>query len=226
MIGIVASIVGVVTLLSILIVVYFFLQRRRHGRTRRATQQMGIEGGPEFTERGASPPVNPQSAQLSGGMVNIINKPTPYPMEKYTSTPASPYFVQSVPKSYTLDHNQQMQSLNAATVDLDHILHASMFASNGGTKSWYSAMSPSTPQLRGVQTSGPSIGIREQPKAIIPVSPLSSISNFGDSIIPASYVRAGIMEAEFGTEGGGDRVAARRSSTAVGITGQDMMGRG
>ena len=186
---------------------------------------MGIEGGPNFTGRGVSPPLDPQSAQSSGSVFNIINKPTPYPMEKYTSTPLSPYFVQSVPESYAPDRSQQMQSLNAATADLDQILNASVFASNGGPKSWSPTMSPSTPYLRSTQPLELSVGTREQPKAVIPISPLSSISNFGDSIIPASYVQAGITEAEFGTGGGRDRTAARRSSTTVDIHGQDMMGR-
>lgn len=226
MVGIVASIAGVVTLLSIVIALYLFLQRRRYGRTRRAAQQMGIEGGPDFAGPGVSPPLDPPSAQSSVNGINIINKPTPYPMEEYTSTPISPYFVQSMPNDHALDRNQQMQSLNAATADLDQILHASVFTPNDGTKAWSLTMSPSTPHSRGVQTSPPSIGTREQPRATIPISPLSFISNFRDSIVPASYIKAGITEAEFGTGGRSDRTAARRSSTTVNISGRDVMDRG
>ena len=213
-------------MLSILIVVYLFLQRRRCGRTRRAAQQIGIEGGPDFAGPRAPPPLNPQSTRSSVNGINIINKPTPYPMEEYTSTPTSPYFVQSMPNNHALDRNQQMRSLNAATADLDQILHASVFTPNDGTKTWSSTMSPSTPHSRGVQTSPPSIGTREQPRATIPISPLSFISNFRDSIVPASYIRAGITEAEFGAGGGSDRAAARRSSTTVNISGRDIMDRG
>lgn len=226
MIGIVSSIAAVVTLLSILVVVYFFLQRRQRGRTRRVVQQMEIEGGPDFTEPRISPPPDPQTAQLSGSTFNIINKPTPYPMERYTSTPTSPYFVQSTPKTSAPDRNHQMHSLNAATADLDQILNAAVFRSNSDTKSWSSTMSPSTLQPRGVQSPELSIGTREQPKAIIPISPLSSISNFGDSIIPAGYIRGEITEVEFETGGGRDRTAARRSSTTVDIPRRDVMGRG
>lgn len=221
MIGIVASIAGVVTLLSILIAVYLFLQRRRGGRARRAAQRMGIEGGPDFTGPGASPPLVPPSAQSSANGINIINKPLPYPMEEYTSTPTSPYFVQAMPNNHTLDRDRQMQSLNAATADLDQILNAPVFTPIDGT-----TMSPSTPHSRGAQTSPQSIGTREQPKATIPISPLSFISNFRDSIVPASYIRAGITEAEFGAGGRSDRTAARRSSTTVKIPGRDMMDRG
>ena len=226
MIGIVASIAGVVTLLSILIAVYLFLQRRRAGRTRRAAQQMGIEGGPDFTGPGVSLPPVPQSAQSSGTGINIINKPLPYPMEEYTSTPISPYFVQAMPNDHTLDRNQQMQSLNAATADLDEILNASVFTPNDGTKAWSSTMSPSTPHSRGIQTSPQSNGTREQPKATIPISPLSFISNFRDSIVPAGYLRAGITEAELGAGGRSDRTAARRSSTTVNIPGRGIIDRG
>jgi len=225
-IGIVASIAGVVTLLSVLIVVYLFLQRRRCGTTRRVAQQMGIEGVPDFAGPGVSSSLDPPSAQSPGNGINIINKPMPYPMEEYTSTPTSPYFVQSMPNDHTLDRNQQMQSLNAATADLDQILNASVFTPNDGIKAWSSTMSPSTPHSRGVQTSPPLIGTREQPRATIPISPLSSISNFRDSIVPASYVRAGITETEFGAGGRSDRTAARRSSTTVNIPGRDIMGRG
>jgi len=213
-IGIVASIAGVVTLLCVLIAVHLFLQRRRGGRTNRARQQTGIEGGPDFTEPGASPPLDPQSARSSG---NVINKPTPYPMEKYTSAPTSPYFVQSIPSNYALDRSQHMQSLSAATADLDQIINASVFTPNGATKAWSPTRSPSTPQSQGDQSSGPSLGTREQPKATIPISPLSYISNFRDSIIPANYVRIETTEAESGTGDGRSCSAARRSSLTVTI---------
>lgn len=213
-IGIVASIAGVVTLLCILIAVHFFLQRRRGGRTHRARQQTGIEGAPDFTEPGVSLPLDPQSARSSG---NVINKPTPYPMENYTSAPTSPYFVQSMPSNHALDRYQHMRSLNAATADLDQIICASVFTPNGTTKAWSPTRSPSTPHSRGVQSSEPSPGTREQPKATIPISPLSYISNFRDSIIPTNYVRMGTTEVESGTGDGGDRSAARRSSMAVTI---------
>ena len=180
MIGIVASIAGVVTLLSILVVVYFILQRRRGGRTHWATQQMGIEGGPGFTEPRTFPPLDQRSVQSSVNSVNIINKATPYPMEKYTSAPISPYFVQPIPDNFALDRCQQMESLNAATADLDQIINAPVFTPNDGTKARLSTLSPSTPHSRGVQSSEQSIGTREQPKATIPISPLSFISNFGD----------------------------------------------
>ena len=217
MIGIAASIAGVVTLLSILVAVYFFRQRRRYRRARKTAQQMGIEGGPGFTESGVTPPLDPQSAQLSG---SLINKPTPYPMEKYTSALISPYFVQSVPNDHVLDRSQQMQTLDVATADLDRIA----FTPTNGTKIWSPPMSPSsTSHSQDIQNSEPSIGTREQPKATVPISPLSSISNFGDSIIPASYVRVGITEAVFGTGGRGGCPAARRSSTTVNFPGQDMI---
>jgi hypothetical protein len=219
-IGIVASIASVVTLLSILIAVYFFLQHRQRGRTHRATQQKGIEGFPGFTERGVSPSLGPQSAQSSGNTINIINKTMPYPMEKYTSAPASPDFVQSTSNNYVPGRYQQMQSVDAATADLDRILRASVLTPNGDSKAWSSTLSPSTPHSRGVQSSEPSFGTREQPKATIPISPLSFTSNFGDSIIPVGYVRTGITEAESGAGAGRDRAAARRSSTTVTIPGQ------
>ena len=219
MIGIVASIAAVVTLLSVVVAMYYFLQRRQGGRINRAARKMGIEGGPGLNEPGIPSPLDPQSAQEFPG--NVINKPTPYPMEKYTSTPTSPYFVQSMPNNYV----QQMQSLNAATADLDQILNASVFTPNRGTKAWSPTMSLSTPSSRGVQTSEPPIGKREQPKAMIPVSPLSFMSDFGDSI-PASYVRAGIAEAEFEAGGGRDRTAARRSSVTVDILGRGVTDRG
>jgi len=222
-IGIVASIAGVVTLLSILIAVCSFLQRRQGGRVDRVGQKMEIEAGPDLNEEGISPPLDPQFAQELSG--NVINKQTPYPMEKYTSTPTSPYFVQSIPNNYALDRCQQMQSLNAATADLDQILNAFVFTPSCGAKAWSSTMSPSTPNSRGVQTSEPPIETREQPKAMIPISPLSFMSGFGDSI-PASYVRAGITEAESGTGGGRDRAAARRSSVTIDVLGRDMMDRG
>lgn len=220
MIGIVASIAGVVALLSVLIAVYFFLQRRQRGRTHRAMQQMGIEGGPGLTRPQVSPPIDPQSPQSSGDVITIINKPIPYPMERYTSTPLSLYSVHSISNNYALDRRQQMQSLTAATADLDQILNAPVFTPNSGIKAWSSTMSPATPYSRGVRSLEPSTGAREQPKATVPISPLSSLSNFGDSIIPASYIRAGIMEAEPGTGGGGQRTASRRSSTTVTIPGQ------
>jgi len=222
-IGIIASIACVVTLLSILIAVYFFLQRRQRGRTHRAQQQKGVGDSPGFTKRGVSPPLDPQSAQSSGNTINIINKPMPYPMEKYTSAPISPDFVQATPNNYASDRYQQMWSLNAATADLDRILHASVLTPNGDTKAWSSTLSPSSPHSRGVQGLEPSFGIREQPRATIPISPLSFTSNFGDSIIPVSHVRMGITEVESGAGGGRDRAAARRSSTTVTIPGQDMM---
>ena len=225
MIGIVASIAGVVTLLSILIAVHFFLQCRQRGRIHRATQQKGIEDGPNFIERGSFPHLDPQSAQSSGNTINIINKPTPYPMEKYTSAPISPDFVQSTPSDYAPNRYQQMRSLNAATADLDRILHTSVLTPNGDTKAWSSTLSPSTPHSRGIQSLEPSLGIREQPRATIPISPLSFTSNFGDSIFPVNYVRMGITEAESGTGGGRDRTAARRSSTTVTIPGQGMVHR-
>lgn len=180
---------------------------------------MGIEGGSGFT-KAVSPPFDPQSAQSSG---KIISKPIPYPMEEYTSTPVSPYFVQSSPNNYGLDRRQEIQSVNAATADLDQILHASVLTPNGDTKAWSSTLSPSTPHSRGAQSSEPSFGARDHPKATIPMSPLSFISNFRDSIIPASYVRTGVLEVESGTGGGRDRGAARRSSTTVAIPGRDMM---
>lgn len=199
---------------------YFFLQRRR---THRTTQQKGIEGGPGLTEPGVSP-LDPQFAQLSGNTINIINKPTPYPMDKYTSTPFSLHFARSTPNDYAVDCHQQMRSLNAATADLDRILNASVFTPNGDTEAWSPGLSPSTPHSRGVQGSEPPLGIREQPKAAIPISPLSFTSNFGDSIIPVDYVRTGIIETGSGVGDERDRTAARRSSTTVVM--QDMMRRG
>jgi len=225
MIGIVASIAGVVTLLSILIAVYLFLQRRQRRRTHRMTQQKGVEGGPGLTERGVPPPLDPQSAHSPGSTINIINKPTPYPMEKYTSAPISPDFVQSTPNNHAPDRYQQMRSLNAATADLDRILHTSVLTLNGDTKAWSSTLSPSTPHSRGVQSSEPSFGTREQPRATIPISPLSFTSNFGDLIIPVNYVRTGVAEAEPGIGGGRDHAAARRSSMTVTIHGQDAIRR-
>ena len=214
MIGIVASIAVVVTLLSILVVVYFFLQRRRCGQDHRATKQKGIEGRSEL---GISPPSDPQSAQSSGNAIQVINKPTPYPMEKYTSTPISPYFVQSTPSNYSLNRRRQMQSLDAATADLDQLLHASVFTPIDDIKAWSPTLSPSTPRSRGVQSSEPSFRTREQPKVTIPVSPSSFMSNLEDSIIPTIYIRTGIAE---GTGSGRDRAAARRSSTTVIIPGK------
>ena len=58
------------------------------------------------------------------------------------------------------------------------------------------------------------------------MSPLSFVSNFRGSIIPASYVRAGILEAELEAGGGNHRAAARRSSMMVDIPRQAMMDRG
>jgi len=222
-IGIVASIAGVVALLSILIAVYLFLQCRQRGRIRRTMQQRGIEGGPGSGYPEVSPPLDPPSAQSSG---NIINKQTPYPLEKYTSTPVSPQFDRSTPNTYTLDCPQQMRSLNAATADLDRILNTSVFTPSGDTKAWSSTLSPSSLHSRGPQSSELPFGTREQPRATIPISPLSITSHFGDIVIPTNYVRMGITEAESGTEGGRDHAAARRSSTTVTIPWQDMMRRG
>jgi len=219
-IGIVASIAGVVALLSILIAVYFFLHRRQCRRTHGATQQKGIEGRSGFSKPGVSPPPDLQSAKSSGNTINVINKPTPYPMEKYTSAPTSPYFVQST-LNYTFDRHQQMQSVNAATADLDQILHASFFTPNDDTKAWSPTLSPSTPHSRGVQNPEPSFR-----QAMVPVSPLSFTSNLRDSIIPGSYIRTGVAEAESGIESGRDRAAARRSSTTVIFPRQDMTHRG
>jgi len=224
-IGIVASIACVVMLLSILIAVYLFLQRRQRRRTHRTMQQKGIEGGPGLTERGVLPPLDLQSAQSPGSTINIINKPTPYPMEKYTRAPISPDFVQSTPNNYAPDRYQQMRSLTAATADLDRILHTSVLTLNGDTKAWSSTLSPSSPHSRGVQSSEPSFGTREQPRATIPISPLSFTSNFGDLVIPVNYVRTGIAETDPGTGGGRDRAAAPKSSMTVTIHEQDAIRR-
>ena len=221
-IGIVASIAGVVALLSILIAVHLFLQCRHRRQIRRTTQQKGIEGGPDSSYPEVSPPLDPPSAQSSG---NIINKQTPYPLEKYTSMPVSPQFDKSTPNDYTLDRHRQMRSLNAATTDLDRILHASIFTLGGDTKAWSSTLSPSSPHLGGVQSSELPFGMREQPRATIPISPLSIASDFGDVVIPENYVRTGITEADSGTEGGRDHSITRRSSTTVTIPWQDMMRR-
>jgi hypothetical protein len=188
-------------------------------------QQKGIENDPG--PRGDTPHPDPQSAQSSSSWRAItINKPSPYPMERYTNRPISPYLGQSTPNRYTLGSHQQMQSLNAATADLDQILNASTFASNDGNRAWSSSLSPSTPQSRDFQDSDPVIRIAEQPKAVTPASPLSFASNFMDSIISMSYIREGSTEADSGTgnEGGGN--PARRSSTTVIISGRDVVDRG
>lgn len=216
MIGIVASIAGVVALLSVLIAAYLFLQCRRRGRIRRTTQQKGIEGGPSFGYPEVPPTLDPLPAPSSG---NIIHKQTPYPLEKYTSTPVSPQFDQSTSNNYTLDRHKQMRSLNAATADLDRILNTSVFTPRGGAKAWMPTLSPTSPYSRGVQSPGLPFGMREQPRATIPISPLSITSNFGDVVIPTNYVRTGITEAESGR----NRAAARRSSTTVTTPWQDAM---
>jgi hypothetical protein len=219
-IGIVASIVSVVTLLSILVAVYYILQHRRSGRIDGVVQQTGVEGGHGFSELGVTTPPGSQFSQSPG---NVINKPTPYPMEKYTSRPTSPYFVQPTPNNHALDRYQQMQSLNAATADLDQILNASVFTSNGGNRARSPTLSPSTLPSWGAQRTGSWIRAKEQPQATIPVSPLSSTSNFRDSIIPASYTRTRNTGEKFGTGGGRDRTAARRSSLTVIISEQDVI---
>jgi hypothetical protein len=224
-IGIVASISSVVTLLSILVVVHYLLRRRRTRQIHRTMQQKGIEGGPGFTNLGATPPPDPPSAQLSLNAITIINKPTPYPMEKYTSRPLSPYFGQSIPNAHTLDRHHQMQSLNAATADLDQILNASVSTPNDGNRVWSPSLSPSTPPSRDAQNMESSIRTKEQPKASIPASPLSSTSNFRDSIIPTGYIRAGKAEAESGVGDGRADNAARRSSTTVIFYAPNPMGR-
>ena len=222
MIGIVASIASVVTLLSILVAVHFFLQYRRRGRIQRAMQQNGIEGGPGLKGD------NPHPAQPSWRAIAIINNPTPYPMEKFTSRPISPYLAQPAPNQHPPGSYRQMQSLNAATADLDQILNASTLTSNDGNRAWSSSSSsPSyAPHPRDVQDSDSAIRTTGQPKAATPVSPLSFTSNFMDSLIPMSYIRDGSVEADSGTGSGGSGNAARRSSSAVVIPGRGVMDRG
>lgn len=218
MIGIVASIAGVVALLSVLIAAYLFLQCRQRGRIRRTTQQKGIEGGPSFSYPEVPPSLDPPPAPSSG---NIINKQTPYPLEKYTSMPVSPQFDQSTPNTYTLNRHKEMRSLNAATADLDRILNTSVFTPGGDTKAWSLTLSPTSPHSRGVQSPELPFGMREQPRATIPISPLSITSNFGDVVIPTNYVRTEIAEAEPGR----GCPASRRSSTTVTTPWQDAMRR-
>lgn len=219
MIGIVASIASVVALLSILVAVHFFLRRKRSGRIHKTMQQKGIEGGPGLVKSRDTLSLGPQSAQ-SWNAATIINKPTPYPMDKYTSRPISPYIVQSTSNNRATGSYQQMQSLDAATADLDQILNASVFTSNGGNRTWSSSLSPSTPH------SGSSIRTTQQPKVATPVSPLSFTSIFRDSIIPVGYIREESTEVDSGTRNGGGCHAARRSSITVIISGQDAMNRG
>lgn len=225
MIGIVASIATVVTLLSILVAVHFFLRYRRSGRTNRAMQRKGIQGGPGFVNPGDTPHPDPQPVQSSWNAITIINKPTPYPMEKFTSRPISPYSAQLTPNRYAPGRYQQMQSLNAATADLDQILNASVFASNDGNRTWSSSLSPSTPHSRDIRSPEPSSSATEQSKVVSPASPLSYTSDFRDSIVPASYIREGSTEADpgAGNEGGGN--TTRRSSTTVFVFGQGVMDR-
>jgi hypothetical protein len=224
-IGIVASIAGVVTLLSFLIAAHLFLRYRRGRRIHMAMQHKGIEGGPGFTQPGVTPPPDPQSIQPQWNAV-IINKPIPYPMEKYTNWPSSPHFAQSTSNDNILDSTQQMQSLNAATADLDQILNASVFVSHGGDGLWSSSLSPSTPYSRDVLNAESSIGTKEQPKAAIPKSPLSSASNFRDSIIPTDYTRGRSAGGDPGIGGGRDGNATRRSSNTLIISGRGATDRG
>lgn len=144
-------------------------------------------------------------------------------MEKYTSRSPSPYLVQPMPNYYNLDSDKQMQSLNAATADLDQILKASVFASGSGNRTWSTSLSPSTPLSRDVQNTEP-FGIEEQLRGAIPESP--STSNFRDSIIPTSYIQMRSAEADVGTGGGKGGGAARRSSTTVVISRQDAANQG
>lgn len=208
-------------LLSILVLVHFFL---RYRRTREATRQKGIERGPSLTKPGITPPPDPQPVQSSWNTITIINKPTPYPMEKYTSRPISPYLVQSTPHNYVPDRSQQMQSLNAATADLDQILNASVFISHGEEGPWSSSLSPSTPHSRDIQHTEPPIRTKNRPGATIPVSPLS-LSSLRDSIFPMSCIEAGSAETESVTGDGRDGKASRRDSTIVIISRKDMANR-
>lgn len=222
-IGIVASIASVVTLLSIFVIAHFFLRHKRSGRIRTAMRQKGIEGGPGLTNPGTTPIHGRQSARSSWGAVTIINKPTPYPMEKYTSRPISPDLAQPTSNYCNMDRRQQMQSLNAATADLDRILNASSFTQNDGGRGLPSPLSSPTSNSRGVQETEPSIRTKERPVATIPVSPLSSTSNFRDSIIPTGYMQEGSIEADLEIGDGRDGSAARRSSTTVIISGKNML---
>ena len=224
-IGIVASIASVVTLLSFLVAAHLFQRYRRSRRIHREMQHKGIEGGPGFTESGVTPPPDPQSIQPQWNAV-IINKPTPYPMEKYTSWPSSPYFTQSASNSHILDSHQQMQSLNAATADLDQILNASVFVSHGGDGPWSSSLSPSSPYSRNVRNTGSPIRTKEQPKATIPESPLSSASNFRDSIIPMDYTRGRSVEGDPWIGDGRDGNPTRKSNTAATVSGRGVTDRG
>jgi len=218
-IGIVSSITSVVALLSVLVVIHFFL---RHRRTRGAVRHKGIERGPSLTESRITPPPDPQPAQSSWNAITVINKPTPYPMEKYTSRPISPYFVQSTPHDYVPDRSQQMQSLNAATADLDQILNASVFISHGGERPWSSSLSPSTPHSRDAQHTEPPVRTKDQLGTTIPVSPFSFKSSLRDSIFPTDCVQAGSAEADSVTGDRRDCKASRRGSTTV----QDVTNRG
>jgi len=197
-VGIAASIVSVVTLLSVFVALHFFLRHRRNSRLK-AIRQIGVEGSPSLVKPADTSYPDPQSAQSSWSAIAIINKSTPYPMERYTSRPISPPFAQSTPNHHALGSYQQMQSLNAATVDLDQILNASVRSSE-------------------------LVRTAEQSKSVTPVSPLSFASNFRDSIIPVGYIRDGSAEGDFGTGNGGGN-ATRRSSTII-VSGQKVMDSG
>lgn len=186
-------------------------------------QRQGIEGGPGFAKPTGAPHPDLQSLQSSWKAIAVINKPSPYPMERYTSRPISPHFSQSTPVRDALSSYRQMQSLNAATTELDRILNASAFTSNDGNRARSPSLSPSTPRSRDVQNSGSPIRTPEQLDVATPVSPLSFTSNFRDSIIPVSYIREGSAEAESGTLDGRGINAARRSSTTVIISRQRVM---
>lgn len=221
--GIVASIVSVVTLLSVFVALHFFLRHRRNSRLK-AIRQTGVEGSLSLVKPTDTPYPDPQSAQSSWSAIAIINKPTPYPMERYTSRPVSPPFAQSTPNHHALGSYQQMQSLDAATVDLDQILNASVFTSNGHNRPSSFSLPPSTPHLRDVRSSE-LVRTAEQSKSVTPVSPLSFASNFRDSIIPVGYIRDGSTEGDFGTGNGGGGNATRRSSTII-VSGQKVMDSG
>lgn len=224
-IGIAASIASVVTLLSFLVAAHLFLRYRQGRRIHKTMQHEGIEGGPGFTKPGGTPPPNSQPTQPRWNAV-FINNPIPYPMEKYTSWPSSPYFTQAMSNDHILDSNQQMKSLNAATADLDQILNASVFVPHGGDGPWSSSLSPSTPYSQDVQNAGLSTRTKKQPEATIPESPLSPASNFRDSIIPTDYTRGRSVEGDSGIGDGRDGNATRRSSTTVIISGQGATDRG
>lgn len=184
-IAIAASIASVVALLSALVCLHLFQRRGR----RKAMRQCGIEGGHTFKPGGPLPLDSP-STRSSLNAITVINKSSPYPMEEYTSRPVSPYFIQSAPNEDVVDLRRQMQSLNAATADLDQILNTSVFMSIGGSRAWSPTLSPSTSQSPGIRSMESLARTKEQLNGGIPISPLSLTSNFRDSVIlPANYMR-------------------------------------